>query len=65
MRLPGVAMLLAMFSGVIVVGREVRERARTGPAAEVRNRHARREAALAEAASPAPATATDGPVAYG
>lgn len=48
MMLPGVAMVLAMFSGVIVAGREIRERARTGPAAEVRNRHLRREAALAE-----------------
>ena len=48
MMLPGVAMVLAMFSGVIVAGREIRERARTGPAAEVRDRHLRREAALAE-----------------
>jgi hypothetical protein len=56
MTVPGTAMLIALISGVVVAQRAIRERALTGPVEEVRGRHQRREAALAEAAGP-PGTA--------
>lgn len=49
MTLPGTAVLLALLRGLVVGRDDIRERALTGPAAEVRNRRRRVQAALADA----------------